>query len=114
VDLDIKESGTICTLKVKGRLVCGEPVSQFEAAFINALSGGHIYLIFDLESVAFMDSSGMGSLVTALRASTKVGGNVKLVKPSNFVAKTLKMVGVLDLFEVFESEADAATACAGA
>jgi len=113
VDLDIKESGIVCTLKVKGRLVTGEPVSQFEAAFLNALSSGHILLIFDLEAVPFLDSSGMGSLVKALRSSTKLGGNVKLVKPANFVSKTLKMVGVLDLFQVYESLEDAEAACVG-
>ena len=113
MDLDIKETGIICTLKVKGRFVTGGPVSQFEAAFRNALSSGHIFLIIDLEDVPFLDSSGMGSLVNALRASTKAGGNVKLVKPTSFVAKTLKMVGVLDLFQVFDTEADATAACVG-
>lgn len=113
MDLDIKEIGTVCTLKLKGRLVSGEPVSQFEAAFVNALSSGHIFLVFDLEAVPFLDSSGMGSLVNALRMSSKVGGSVKLVKPTGFVSKTLKMVGVLDLFQVFENAADAEAACAG-
>jgi len=111
VDLDIIESGSVCTLKVKGKLVCGEPVTQFEDAFMSALSSGHIFLIFDLEAVPFLDSSGIGSIVNALRTSAKVGGSVKLVKPANFVSKTLKMVGVLDLFEVFDNGADAAAAC---
>lgn len=113
MDLDIKENGIVCTVKVKGRLVGGEPVNQFEAAFLNALSSGHVFLIFDLEAVPFVDSSGIGSIVNALRIATKAGGGVKLVKPANFVSKTLKMVGVLDLFEVFESEEDAAATCTG-
>jgi anti-sigma B factor antagonist len=113
VDLDIKENGNVCTLKLKGKLVSGEPVSQFEGAFLNALSSGHVFLILDLEDVPFVDSSGIGSIVNALRTSSKVGGGVKLVKPANFVHKTLKMVGVLDLFEVFDSEKDAAATCAG-
>ena len=113
MDLDIRENGIICTLKPKGRLVSGEPVNQFEGAFLNALSTGHIFLIVDLESVPYLDSSGIGSLVNALRQSSKVGGSVKLVKPANFVSKTLKMVGVLNLFGVFECEEDALAACAG-
>ena len=112
MDLDIKESGNICTLKLKGKLICGEPVSQFEGAFHNALSSGHVFLILDLEAVPFVDSSGIGSLVNALRTAAKVGGGVKLVKPAEFVHKMLKMVGVYDLFQVFESEEDAAAACA--
>lgn len=111
MDLDITESGSVCTLKVKGKLVCGEPVNRFQDAFMNALSTGHIFLILDLEAVPLIDSSGIGSVVNALRTSAKVGGSVKLVKPASFVSKMLKMVGVLDLFEVFDSEADAAAAC---
>jgi len=111
VDLDIIESGSVCTLKLKGRLVGGEAVNRFQDAFTNALASGHIFLIFDLEAVPFIDSSGIGSVLNALRTSAKAGGNVKLVKPTTFVSKMLKMVGVLDLFEVFDSEADAAAAC---
>jgi anti-anti-sigma factor len=113
VDLDIKENGSICTLKPKGRLFCGESLDQFENAYTNALASGHVFLIFDLESVPYLDSSAIGSLVNALRKTSKVGGSVKLVKPANFVSKTLKMVGLLDLFEVFDNEADAAAACVG-
>ena len=113
VDLDIKENGNVCTLKLKGKLVSGEAVSQFESAFLNALSGGHIFLILDLEDVPFVDSSGIGSIVNSLRTSSKAGGTVKLVKPAGFVQKMLKMVGVLDLFEVFDSEKDAAATLAG-
>ena len=113
MDLDIKENGVFCTLKLKGRLVCGEPVDQFESAFHGAVSGGHIFLILDLEAMPFLDSSGIGSLVNALKTSSKAGGSTKLVKPTNFVSKTLKMVGVFNLFGVFESEGEAVAACAG-
>lgn len=114
MDLDIRESGNICTLKLKGRFISGEPVSQFESAFQSALASGHIFLIIDLEGAPFMDSSGIGSVVNALRLSSKVGGSAKLVKPSNFVAKTFKMCGILGLFTVYETEAEAVASCAGA
>jgi anti-sigma B factor antagonist len=111
VDLDIKQSGNICTLKLKGRFVSGEPVSQFESAFQSALASGHIFLVLDLEAMPYMDSSGIGSIVNALRMSTKLGGSAKLVKPSSFVSKTFKMCGLLGLFGVFDTEAEAVAAC---
>ncbi len=113
MDLDIRQSGNTCTLKVKGRLVSGEPVSQFESAFQSALADGHIFLILDLEAMPYLDSSGIGSVVNALRVSTKLGGNAKLVKPSSFVSKTFKMVGILGLFSVYETEAEALASCGG-
>jgi anti-anti-sigma regulatory factor len=45
--------------------------------------------------------------------SSKLGGNAKLVKPAPFVAKTFKMCGILGLFSVYETEAEAAAAYAG-
>lgn len=113
MDLDVKQDGNICTLKLKGRLVSGEPVSQFENAFQSALASGHVFLILDLEALPYIDSSGIGSIVNALRLSTKLGGSAKLVNPSSFVSKTFKMVGILSLFGIYESEADAVAACGG-
>jgi anti-sigma B factor antagonist len=111
VDLDIKESGAVCVLKLKGRLTSGDAVSQFENAFQQSLASGHIFLVIDLEALPYIDSSGIGSLVNALRQANKLGGTVKLVNPSTFVAKTLKMVGLLPLFGVYESEPDAVASC---
>jgi len=111
VDLDIKESANICVLKLKGRLISGEAVNQFENAFQQALANGHLCLILDLEALPYVDSSGIGSVVNALRQANKLGGTVKLVNPPSFVAKTFKMVGILSLFGVYESEAEAVASC---
>jgi anti-sigma B factor antagonist len=111
VDLDIRQSGNICTLKLKGRFTSGPPVDEFESAFHSALDSGHIYLILDLEGVPYLDSSGIGSIVNALRTSSQMGGTAKLVKPTSFVSKTFKMVGILGLFGVYETEAEAVASC---
>jgi len=107
VDLDIRETGAVCVLKVKGRLTGGDAVSHFENAFQRSLVSGHVCLVLDLEAVTFIDSSGIGSIVNALRQSNKAGGTVKLVNPSIFVTKTLKMVGILPLFSVHASQQEA-------
>ncbi|HEY2470455.1 MAG TPA: STAS domain-containing protein [Terracidiphilus sp.] len=111
MDLDIRESEHVCVLKLKGRLVSGEAVNQFENAFQQSLASGHIFLILDLEALPYVDSSGIGSVVNALRQANKLGGTVKLVNPSLFVAKTFKMVGILSLFGLYDSAAEAASSC---
>lgn len=111
MDLDIRESGNICVLKLKGRLVSGEAVNRFESAFQQALATGHVFLIADLEALPYVDSSGIGSVVNALRQANKLGGTVKLVNPAPFVSKMFKMVGILSLFGVYESEEQAVASC---
>jgi anti-anti-sigma factor len=110
--MDIRERGNICTIRLKGRLV-REAVDQFEGVFQSALANGCIFLILDLEGSSFIDSSGIGSIVNALRTSTKLGGSVKLLKLSSFAAKTLKMCGLLGVFGVYQSEEEAISACGG-
>ena len=113
MDLDIKQSGNTCSLRIKGHLKSSN-VPEFDAALESALSSGCIYLILDLEQMPFIDSSGIGAIVNALRRTRQVGGDTKLVNPSSFATKTFKMVGILSLFGVFATEQEAIDACATA
>ena len=113
MDLDIRENGNICILKLKGRLKLGDGVEDLDSAVASALASGHIFLILDLEAMPYIDSSGIGAIVNALRRAKQLGGEAKLVNPSSFAAKTLKMVGILSLFNVYETEAAAVESCGG-
>jgi anti-sigma B factor antagonist len=112
VDLDIRKSGNICYLKLKGPLKYGPGVKQLDEAVEAALTSGHTQLLLDLSAMPYIDSSGIGAIVDALRQAQKAGGDAKLVSPSPFAAKTFKMVGILSLFKVYDSEAQALEACA--
>ena len=111
MDFDIRQSGNICTLKIKGPLKAGPPVNEFNKAIQSALDTGHTSIVLNLEAMPVLDSSGIGAIVNALRQAKKLGGDVKLVNPSNFAEKTFKMVGILTLFSVYPTEAEATAAC---
>ncbi|BAL90057.1 hypothetical protein AMIS_48370 [Actinoplanes missouriensis 431] len=55
-------------------------------------------LVVDLMFVTFMDSTGIGALVTAHEAARDVGGRVQLRNPSEFVHRQLRVTGLCDLF----------------
>ena len=111
VDLDIRQNGSICTLKLKGPLKAGVPVDDFDRAVQAAIDGGQIYLILDLEAMPVIDSCGIGAIVNTLQKAKKLGGDAKLVNPSPFAVKTFKMVCILNLFHVYNSEAEAVAVC---
>lgn len=110
MDLDIRESGNTCTIKVKGPFKSFDAVREFESAVESALATGHTYLVLDLEAMPMIDSSGIGSVVSVLRRTRQLGGDAKLVNPSPFAQKTFKMVGILSLFEVFATQEEAIAA----
>ena len=77
MDLDIKESGAVCILKLKGRLVGGDAVAQFESAFQQTLSSGHLFLVLDLEA---LEGRGMGSNIELFSYQSP---DQKVVQPKN-------------------------------
>jgi anti-anti-sigma factor len=108
VDIDLRSQGTVKIIKLRGRLALGEPVERLRETMTDLLSSGENRLVLDLEELATMDSSGIGLLSRFLTSTKQQGGSLKLVKPSKFVVQTLKLVGLLSLFEIFPDTQDAA------
>jgi len=79
------------------------------ATMEDLLGSGENRLVLDLGELATVDSSGIGLFSKFLTSTKQQGGSLKLVDPSNFVIQTLKLVGLLNLFEVF-SDVPAAVA----
>jgi len=109
VDIDVRNQGPVKIIKLRGRLALGEPVDRLRATVEDLLGAGDTRLVLDLEELTTMDSSGIGLLSRFLTATKQQGGSLKLVNPSKFVVQTLKLVGLLNLFEVF-TDSQAATA----
>ena len=110
MDIEVRSQGTVKVIKLRGRLALGESVERLRATVEDLLSSGENRLVLDLEELATMDSSGIGLLSRLLTLSKQQGGSLKLVNPPKFVVQTLKLVGLLNLFEVFpETQAAAAS-----
>jgi anti-sigma B factor antagonist len=101
VDIDVRSQGQVKVVKLRGRLSLGEPVDRLRATIDDLLNAGEYRLVFDLNELQTVDSSGIGLFSRFLTSSKQGGGSVKLVSPSKFVVQTLKLVGLLNLFEVF-------------
>lgn len=68
---------------------------------------GKYQIIINLEKVPFMDSSGIGTLVTSMYRLKKYHGNLKILKVVGSVAKVFKMTGMDAHLEIYENEEDA-------
>ncbi len=101
MDIEVRSQGPVKIIKLRGRLSLGEPVDRLRATVEDLLKAGDNRLVLDLEELATMDSSGIGLLARFLTSAKQQGGSLKLVNPSKFVVQTLKLVGLLNLFEIF-------------
>jgi anti-sigma B factor antagonist len=91
-------------IQLRGPLRMGPAVDGLRHAIEEALTEGDNRIVINLAEVAIVDSSGIGLLVRCLATTKQRGGNIKLVQPSNFTVRTLKLVGVLNLFEIFDTD----------
>jgi anti-sigma B factor antagonist len=102
VDIDIRSQAEVKLIKLRGRLTLGEPVDRLRSTIEELLATGNTRLVLDLEEVAMLDSSGIGLLARSLTTAKQQGGSIKLLNPSKFATQTLKLVGILNLFETFQ------------
>ena len=109
MDIDVRSQGPVKVIKLRGRLSLGETVDRLRATVEDLMTTGDTRLVMDLEELTTVDSSGIGLLTRCMTSAKKQGGALKLVNPSKFVMQTLKLVGLLSLFEIFP-DAQAAAA----
>lgn len=93
---------------VSGRLVfSGGEESLLRNEVAARVSAGDRKLLVDLSSVTYIDSGGVGSLVTAYLHTVRRGGQLKLVCPNERVCRVLKITHLTSVLDVFENQAEA-------
>lgn len=108
MDIEVRSQGQVKIIKLRGRLTLGDPCDRLRATIEDLIASGDTRLVLDLEELATMDSSGIGLVSRFLTSAKQHGGSLKLVNPSKFVSQTLKLVGLINLFEVFPDSQTAA------
>jgi anti-sigma B factor antagonist len=77
------------------------------AALLEASARGDHRLIVDLTDVEFLDSTGLGALIGAQRRAKEFAGEVRLVVKEGQILRLLRITGLLKVFAVYPTLADA-------
>ena len=71
-------------------------------------AGGNLWVV-DLSGVDFIDSSGLGALISGLKAAREAGGDLRIAAPNAQVMKVLELTNLTRVLSPYES-VDAAAA----
>jgi anti-sigma B factor antagonist len=107
VDIEVRSLGQVKVIKLRGKLSLGDAVDRLKETLDDLIGSSDTHIVLDLGEVPMIDSSGIGLLVKSLTSAKQLGGSVKLLNPSRFALQTLKMIGLLKLFDVFEDQQQA-------
>lgn len=104
MDIELRSLGQVKLVKLRGKLNLGDAVDRFRDTLADLMASGDTRVVLDLSEVPWIDSSGIGLLVKILTSAKQKGGSIKLLNPSKFTVQTLKMICLLELFEVFDDQ----------
>jgi len=104
LDINVRKHAQVQVVQLRGPLRMGAAVDGLRQTMEETIGSGDTRIVINLSEVNMIDSSGIGLLVRFLASTKQRGGNIKLVQPSKFAMQTLRLVGVLDLFEIFDDD----------
>jgi len=104
LDINVRKRSQVQVVQLRGPLRMGQAVDGLRQAIQEAVSAGDTRIVLNLAEVPMIDSSGIGLLVRFMASTKQLGGNIKLVQPNKYAIQTLRLVGVLNLFEIFDND----------
>ena len=97
----------VSIMDCSGRITLGEGSVVLRDAVRELLSKGHKKILLNLGEVSYIDSSGIGELVSAYTTVRNQGGELKLLNLTKKVHDLLQITKLYTVFDVREDEANA-------
>jgi anti-sigma B factor antagonist len=100
----LKVVGDVCVLKLDGKFMAAGDSFFLREKIKNVLSMGIQKLLIDMDSVPYIDSTGVGFLVSSHTSISQEGGHLKLLKVKPKILEVFKLMNLLKVFEIFEDD----------
>ncbi|EQA38740.1 STAS domain protein [Leptospira broomii serovar Hurstbridge str. 5399] len=106
MEITRRESGNIVILDINGEIdLYNAP--EIKDVIAKLIEEQKYYTIINLEKVSYIDSSGIGALISSLSNLKKYQGGLKIINVAGSVRKVFELTKLTSFFEIFDNEADA-------
>jgi anti-sigma B factor antagonist len=105
LQLDTTDSGDWTVVEVRGEVDL-YTAPRLKTLLTELTGGGRNRLAVDFSGVEFMDSTGLGVLISGLKRCREAGGTLALVGPTESVRKVLGITGLDQVFTIHDELAD--------
>jgi anti-sigma B factor antagonist len=106
VNLEYKTQDGVDIVNLPERFLMAN-ASAYRAPMIEVIEQGSGKLIVNLSITEFMDSTGLGVLVSLLKAARNRGGDIVLCNMSNTVRALFELTRLHTVFKIFDEESGA-------
>ncbi|MBA3714629.1 MAG: STAS domain-containing protein [Pyrinomonadaceae bacterium] len=108
-ELNIRErqAGDVTVIDMEGKITIGEGSVAVRSAVRRLLEEGKKKILLNLAGVSYVDSSGIGELVSSFTTINREGGQLKLLNLTQKIRDLLAITKLLTVFDVYEDESTA-------
>jgi len=103
----IRQVDSVVVVDISGRITLGEGCAQLRELIRDQLTRGNKRVLLNLADVTYIDSSGIGELVSAYTAVSNQGGQLKLLNLTKKVHDLLQITKLYTVFDIHDDEAKA-------
>lgn len=101
LDIQVRREGPVCVMSLAGEVdVYTAP--DFKRQLAEAIDGGCEHVVVDLSAVEFMDSSGLGALVSGLSRIKERDGTIRIAAARETILKVFKITGLDRVFPLYD------------
>ena len=107
--MDIKERVVdgVSVLDLSGKIVLGEGDGQVRERIKDLLSDGQKKILLNLGDVTYVDSAGLGALISSYTTTKREGAQLKLVNLTKRIQDLLAITKLITVFDTYDSEQEA-------
>jgi anti-sigma B factor antagonist len=105
--IETRTVGDVHILDCSGKITLGEGTMAVRNTVRDVLKNGGKKIVLNLADVNYIDSSGIGELVSSYTTVTNQGGKLKLLNLTKKIQELLAITKLLTVFSVYDSEQQA-------
>ncbi len=98
------EAGDVTILRLNGRLVLDEGDAVLKAGVNDLIARGRLKVVLDLTDVTYIDSCGLGVLISKLVSLRNKGGDMKLLHMTPRTHRVFEICKLQNVIQSFDSE----------
>jgi len=102
-----REVGGVTVIDMDGRITLGEGSNLLRDLISEKLDSGHKKIVMNLAGINYIDSTGLGELVSGYRQVKSQGGELKLLNLNKKVSDLLQITKLYTVFDIHSNEAEA-------
>ncbi len=102
-----RQAGDVTVLDMSGKITIGEGSVALRTAIRRLIEEGKKKILLNLAQVGYVDSSGIGELVSSFTTLNREGGQLKLLNLTQKIQDLLAITKLLTVFDTYDEESSA-------